>query len=108
MYRPSATRTALATLLALMGVGAAFLAWERVSFLGARVSHTGWDTWEGIAAACLFAGSAACFVIARRRARPGAWHALGYVLLPLATVGVWCWYGWRFLPPGVRGQTRRV
>ena len=104
MHRPSASRTALAVLLALLGVGAAFLTWERVSFLGARISHTGWDFWEGSAAACLFVGSAACFVIARQRATPGAWHAFGYALLPLATVGVLCWYGWRFLPPGVRAR----
>jgi hypothetical protein len=104
MQRPSASRTALATLLALLGVGAAFLTWERVSFLGAHVSHTGWDFWEGIAAACLFAASAACFVIARQRPSPGAWHPLGYALLPLTTVGLLCWYAWRFVPPGVRAR----
>ena len=104
MARQSGARTALALLLALLGVGSVFLTWHRAAFLGIAADDDGWDRWQGVAAGALFAGCAACIVLSRRRDASAWWHTLGYVLLPLATVGVLCWYAWDFLPAGLRAR----
>ena len=104
MARRSGTQTALALLLALLGVGSVFLTWHRAAFLGIADADDGWERWEGVAAAVLFAGCAACILLSRRREASAWWHTLGYFLLPLATIGVLCWYAWDFLPAGLRAR----
>ena len=104
MARHSGTQTALALLLALLGVGSVFLTWHRATVLGISDSDDGRERWEGVAAAALFAGCAACIVLSRRRDASAWWHTLGYFLLPLATIGVLCWYAWDFLPAGLRAR----
>ena len=104
MARHSGSQTALAVLLALLGVGSVFLTWHRATFLGITDADDGWDRWEGVAAGALFAGCAACVVLSRRRDASGWWHALGYFLLPLSTVAVTCWYAWGFVPAAVRSR----
>ena len=104
MTRPSGAQTALALLLAGMGVGAAFLTWRRTAFLGIAHGEEGLDRWEGITTAALFGASALCLLLSRRREASAWWHALGYFLLPLATIGLTCWYVWRFLPAGLKAR----
>jgi hypothetical protein len=104
MARHSGSQTALALLLALLGVGSVFLTWHRAAFLGISDSDDGWERWEGIAAAVLFAGCAACIVLSRRRDASAWWHTLGYFVLPLTTIAVLCWYAWDFLPAGLRAR----
>ena len=102
MTRPSGAQTALALLLALMGVGAAFLTWRRTAFLGIAHGEEGLDRWEGVTTAALFGASALCLLLSRRREASAWWHALGYFLLPLATIGLTCWYAWGFVPASVK------
>jgi hypothetical protein len=104
MARHTGARTALALLLALLGVGSVFLTWHRAAFLGIADADDGWERWQGVAAAALFGGCAACILLSRRRDASAWWHTLGYLLLPLATVGVLCWYAWDFLPAGLRAR----
>jgi len=104
MARKTGAQTALALLLALLGVGSVFLTWHRAAFLGIADADDGWERWPGVATAALFAGCAACFVLSRRRDASAWWHTLGYFLLPLATIGVLCWYAWEFLPASLRAR----
>src|SRR5688500_13973525 len=104
MARQSGAQTALALLLALLGVGSVFLSWHHAAFLGIADADDGRARWEGVAAAALFAGCAACVLLSRRRDASAWWQTLGYVLLPLATVAVVCWYAWGFVPAGVRAR----
>ena len=104
MARSSVAQTTLALLLTLLGVGAVFLTWHRAAFLGMGGSSTGWERWEGITAGCLFGAAALCLLLSRRRQASAWWHALGYFLLPLATVGLTCWYAWRFVPSSVKAR----
>jgi hypothetical protein len=102
--KPSRAQTALALLLALMGVGAAFLTWRRTAFLGIAHGEEGVDRWEGLTTASLFGASALCLLLSRRREASAWWHALGYFLLPLATVCLTCWYAWRFAPAALKAR----
>jgi hypothetical protein len=104
MARHSGAQTALGLLLAALGVGSVFLTWHRATFLGIADTDDGWERWEGVAAAALFAGCGACILLSRRERASAWWHRLGYFLLPLATVGVLCWYAWDFLPAGLRAR----
>ena len=104
MRQPSAAQTALALLLALLGVAAVFLKWHHAAFLGMGGSSTGWARWEGITTGCLFGAAVLCLLLSRRRTASRWWHAMGYFLLPLATVGLTCWYAWRFVPSSVKSR----
>jgi hypothetical protein len=102
MTKPSGAQTALALLLSGLGVGAAFLTWRRTAFLGIAHGEEGIDRWEGLTTAALFGASALCLLVSRRREASAWWHALGYFLLPLATIGLTCWYAWGFVPASVK------
>lgn len=104
MARRSNGQTALALLLSLLGVGACFLTWDRTSLLGLTDADDGFERWHGLAAAGLFTGCAACILLSRRREASAWWAALGYFLLPLATICVTGVYAWGYLPAGVRAR----
>jgi hypothetical protein len=104
MAKPSRAQTALALLLALLGVGAVFLTWDRTRFLGIGDADDGWDRWEGVATAALFGASALCVLLACRREASAWWRRLGYFLLPLATVVTVCCYAWQYVPAGVKAR----
>src|SRR6266516_185419 len=104
MARHSRAQTALALLLAGLGIGSVFLTWHRAAFLGIADSDDGWERWEGAATAALFTGCGLCVLLSRRREASAWWHALGYFLLPLTTIGVLCWYAWGFLPAALRAR----
>ena len=104
MARRSGTQTALALLLALLGVGSVFLTWHRATLLGISDSDDGWERWPGVATAALFTGSVVCIALSRRERASAWWQTFGYFLLPLATIGVLCWYAWDFLPAGLRSR----
>jgi len=104
MARPSGTQTALALLLALMGIGAVFLTWDRTRFLGIGDGDDGWERWEGVATAILFGATGLCAFLACRRDASPWWRTFGYFLLPLASAGTVCWYAWHFLPASVRAR----
>ena len=104
MARQSGGQAALAFLLAALGVGSIFLPWHHATLLGFSDADDGWDRWPGVAAAAMFGASALCVLLSRRREASGWWPALGYFLLPLATVGVLCFYAWGFVPAALRAR----
>ena len=102
MARRSGVQAVLALLLALLGIGSVFLTWHRATLLGISDADDGWERWPGVATAALFGGCALCVLMARRERASGWWPALGYFLLPLATIGVLLRYAYDFVPASVR------